>query len=159
MEGRLQKADVLAYLPKTFWQRRIAYWSGKYSHVSLLFSPEYGIQIEAQRRIILSRIPIDREIHVFRLKDEIRKNFNEDTAWDWALEQLGKRYPYSDLLVFLLGRMFPEGDWLRWNIKRLFFCSEFALRFFQEGGVLLKYDGRNMSPTDLVNLNKFVRVL
>ena len=149
----LRDGDIIAYLPYSWIGRLFSAYSGKYSHVSIVWDASRFLEIRADfRGVRIIHIPF-LPFHIYRSK----KTFNNYKAKKWAITQIGKIYPYIDLLGFLLKRMFVNAPII--NIKSLYYCSEFAVKYFQEGGLLKNVDGRVISPTDLTNFWEFKKIM
>lgn len=153
--------DIYLFYPEkeSFLSSFVGGYLGGVIHSAIEISNVYTdvILIEASamwNRVILSPLSSKkgRIYEIYRLKEGILSSFNMEKAVKWALNQVGKKYDFLQILGILLKRSIGRTS--------KYICSEFVVKFYEVGGVRLCKDKKLnlIVPTDFQKDNNLMKI-
>jgi len=139
----IQRNDVIAYYPDSWYGGIVTNLSGKYSRISVAASDLLEITTLPFAGVNLHRIQLQKDFDIYRLKPRFELLFLEVRAWNWVTHLLEE-----------------QTGWKFINRLGKYSCNKLVSDFFLTGGFDLvpKKSAWKCSPTEMVKSKLLVRV-
>lgn len=138
----MEQGDFLFFYPKTFFDRRIAEFSGKYCHVGIYLGRDLMISSRWFKGVGIDRLSVyDKEYDVFSIKG---LSYQEaERIITFLMAQMGKKYDKKQVFFVPFNKLFSHPG--------KYFCSELAACACILIGRIPDKEPERLSPTDLAN--------
>ena len=139
----IQRNDVIAYYPSTWYGRVVTNLSGKYSHISVAASDVLEVTTLPITGVYLKEIQLQKNFDIYRLKPRFELSFLEVRAWNWITHLLEE-----------------QTGWKFINRLGKYSCNKLVSDFFLTGGfdLIPKKPAWKCNPTEMVKSRLLVQV-